>query len=209
MGRPAKYPIQEFNGRRYYRRPGPAGYYRTDPKFGGTYMHRDVWVFHNGPITSDDHVHHIAGAPANNAIDNLEIMHSRDHAMHHWKHDGPHSTACEAWLATIRPMAAKARQHPHVRAKLSAAAKKGAAERVPVTLQCAHCGRDYSVKWNGKNKFCSRVCKHYARKASGVDNVERICVRCGTPFLADKYIRKEHCSKSCSGRTAAETRNSL
>ncbi|MFN4840190.1 MAG: HNH endonuclease signature motif containing protein [Phycisphaerales bacterium] len=207
MGRPAKYPVQEFNGRRFYRRPGPAGYYRSDPKYGGRYMHRVVWEHFHGPIPDDHHIHHIDGDPANNAIENLEAIHSRDHAVRHWQEDGPHSCACEAWLATIRPMAAKARQHPIVRRKLSDAAKKGATQRVMLAYVCEHCGEEYRALSGYRHRFCSRACKHYARLASGVDNETRQCAGCGSDFTVNRYARATYCSKSCGGRAAASQRN--
>lgn len=206
MGRPAKYPIQEFMGRRFYMRPG-VGYYRCDPKYGGEYMHRVVWRHFNGPIGPDDHVHHIDGNPANNAIENLEVMHSSDHARHHFIHDGPHATACQAWLDTIRPKAAEARRHPAVRAKLSEAAKKGAAERGDRTVTCVHCGVEFTCKAGYRRRmFCSRKCNHYARLKSGVDDVERACIQCGASFQTNRYVAASHCSKSCSGRTSAAKR---
>lgn len=84
MGRPAIYPVQEFLGRRYYKRPVGVGYYRSDPKLRDCdYMHRDVWRHYKGKIPKGFHVHHKDGNPANNDISNLKLMHASEHAVHH------------------------------------------------------------------------------------------------------------------------------
>lgn len=207
MGRPAKYPIQEFNGRRYYRRPGPSGYYRCDPKFGGRYLHRVVWEYHHGPIPDGHHIHHLDGDASNNSIENLEAMHAEDHAMHHWVHDGAKPQNCAGFLATIRLKAAEAKRCPEYRRRASAAAKKDAESREPQQYDCAWCRKPYWVKYGYRKKgFCSMSCQGMARKASGVDDVDRVCAQCGSAFRTNKYSKVNHCSKSCSGRTSAALR---
>jgi hypothetical protein len=207
MGRPAKYPIQEFNGRRFYRRPGPSGYYRSDPKFGGKYMHRVVWEFHNGPIPFGHHIHHLDGDPANNAIENLVAMDAETHAIHHWQNDGPKPQCCAGFLATVRLKAAEAKRRPEYRRRASEAAKRDAASREPEQHNCVWCDKPYWVKRGYRKKgYCSMSCQGMARNARGVDDVDRTCRQCGVSFRANKYTSVDHCSKSCSGRTAAAKR---
>lgn len=79
--RPAIHKVLEFNGKRYYKR---GRYYRSDsrgPK--PDYMHRDVWRHFNGAIPAKHHVHHKDDNPANNRIDNLELLPASQHnALH-------------------------------------------------------------------------------------------------------------------------------
>ena len=47
------------------------GYYRVQLKGKTVSVHRVVWMFHNGTITSQQHIDHIDGNTINNKIDNL------------------------------------------------------------------------------------------------------------------------------------------
>lgn len=64
---------------------------------------------------------------------------------------------------------------------------------------CKHCGKSYTVvqsrhEWS---KFCSNTCKSAYRKASGVDDICRVCLICGSTFLINKYSKTKFCSKAC------------
>lgn len=66
----------EFNGR-VYRWNGK--YYRKSR----TFLHRDVWVFHNGPIPKGYHIHHVDENAANNTIENLQMVWGSTHLSEH------------------------------------------------------------------------------------------------------------------------------
>jgi hypothetical protein len=78
-----KYPIVEFNGKKYYLRPN--GYYCSQFLDGGVYLHRAVWEHHNGPIPPRHQIHHKDENKVNNDISNLECVdiskHRRDHMI--------------------------------------------------------------------------------------------------------------------------------
>jgi hypothetical protein len=207
MGRPAIHPIHEFNGVRYYRKP--SGYYKADHKLGGAYLHRVVWAHHHGPIPPDHHVHHIDHDPTNNAIENLELLSAHEHAIFHFRVDGRlKDYANEEWMAKIRGLAAVARRTPAVRAKMSAAATLGAQRAVREIRVCVVCAREYSGQVNKRKRgYCGMSCQGIARRASGVDDVDRTCVCCGVGFRANKHTKKETCSQSCAGRVAASRRH--
>jgi hypothetical protein len=63
---------------------------------------------------------------------------------------------------------------------------------------CQQCGRGYSAKDRGGNRFCSAYCKTKYRKASGVDDEKRICVVCGGEFMANRYVKKQTCTRKCA-----------
>lgn len=58
------------------------GYYaKTDGN--RTYLHRDVWIKHNGNIPPDLDVHHVDENKTNNKIENLILMSKSEHTKHH------------------------------------------------------------------------------------------------------------------------------
>jgi hypothetical protein len=53
-----------WNGKSYNNYPerGPSGlYFRRSNRKEHSYLHRDIWEFHNGPIPEGNHVHHKDG----------------------------------------------------------------------------------------------------------------------------------------------------
>ena len=69
-----------FNGHTYQKYPERRYYEKVG---GRKFLHRDVWEFHNGPIPSGYHVHHIDGNPTNNAPENLQAFPSAVHFAEH------------------------------------------------------------------------------------------------------------------------------
>jgi hypothetical protein len=70
---------------------------------------------------------------------------------------------------------------------------------------CSWCGRTYATVRRIRTKFCSGACKAAERRASGLDDEDRICVGCGTTFRIGKYLRGDYCSISCSACHRART----
>ncbi len=206
MGRPAKHPIQEFNGVRYYRKSG--GYYQATHRLGGQYIHRVVWAHHNGPIPKGWQVHHIDHDPANNAIENLELHDGGDHATFHYESGASIKPfACKEWLDTIRHLAAEARRDPEVVARMAESQRRAWDRRESVTRQCTYCGKDYPARGTAKKGFCGMSCQGMARKKSGVDDIERSCLHCQAVFRSNKHNGSRCCSRSCSGKVAAAKRS--
>ena len=197
MGRPSKNPILEFDGKRFYFKPN--GYFKLQFEHGGTYMHRYVWAFYNGPIPEKHHVHHRDGNKANNSIENLELLTASDHARQHSNElfaKNPEETrrrvkfaqaAAPEWHASPEGIEWH-KQH----------GKKSWEGRDTVKLKCTHCGVEFTrLIGVSKRGFCSNACQSAARRASGVDNEQRACSVCGGPFTANRYAATKTCSKDC------------
>ena len=80
----------EFNGVKYHRNPDSKRrshrvYYQHHFKWKETphYLHKDIWVFHNGEILKGYVIHHKDGNPFNNDITNLELMLAGKHNSKH------------------------------------------------------------------------------------------------------------------------------
>jgi hypothetical protein len=200
MGRPAKYPVQEFNGVRYYRKP--PGYYKATR---GDYMHRDVWRHHNGTIPDGHSVHHVDHDRANNHIGNLELLSDSAHASMHGRlraQFDPQGTRDR--MASIRPSASEWHRSEEGRAWHRAHALRVAASLGNESHVCIRCGKNYLVQI-GKRKrgFCSTVCQSAARRASGIDNAGRPCEVCGASFSVNRYCKTRTCSPSCRRKLAS------
>lgn len=80
------------------------------------------------------------------------------------------------------------------------AARKGNPIAPPKERTCARCGRQYK-SYALVSEFCSRKCRD--------QQVEKKCIRCGTPFMAKESHadRRKYCSKPCArtGRTEIST----
>lgn len=71
----------KFNGQKYY---WYGRYYGATTRKGPD-LHRAVWIFHNGPIPSGHHIHHVDHDATNNDISNLECISSSEHTRRHQK----------------------------------------------------------------------------------------------------------------------------
>ena len=209
----AKNAEQFFDGKRFSRYDGNNYFWwkvpsNVHPRFKAhqsVSMHRYTWWFHNGEIPEGFHIHHIDGNPENNAIENLEmidrIVHSRSHAVDRMVNDPEKFNkfqvagvkAAPAWHASEEGL----KWHSEMAIKT--------AQRVSthgVTLQCTYCGKDYQgIKNKIQAGYCSPNCQTKARRKSGVDDEQRVCVVCSTPFVTNKYTHKKTCSGSCAYRT--------
>ena len=207
MGRPAKHQVQEFDGIRFYLKPG--GYMKADFRgpTAGAYMHRYVYAFHHGAIPDGHQVHHIDGCKTNNSIENLEAKSASDHISDHGHErasDPARLAQMQAVMDRVRVEASKWHGSPEGRAFHSAKSKAEWEKRTPTTLSCYHCGEAYKgFPGMTKKGFCSMSCQGMARVASGVDDVEKKCATCGNPFMANKYKPVLTCGAECrNARTA-------
>lgn len=209
-----KHEIQEFNGVRFYVKPG--GYYKADHiKMGRkcVLMHRYVWEYFHGAIPPGHHVHHRDGDKSNNAIENLECLPGGEHISHHTREKAVREPG---WWNAGLELAREAARHWHS----SDEGRRWHSEhgvRVWVGRelrehQCAHCGKVYAALRGAVKRgrgFCSNACKSYARIASGVDNEARRCCICGGEFVCNRYAKRKTCGKACAGKAIARSRQGV
>lgn len=202
----------EWNGRKYRRYPESSNrsdrlYWHRSKRNGGiAYLHRDVWEHHRGPIPEGFHVHHVDGDTGNNAIENLECLSPRQHLgeRHEWSDE--RRLQQREHLDRIRDATKAWHRSEHgreVHRKVGAMAYESF---VPSPKPCDHCGAVFSPRKIGNSdRFCCNACKSAFRRASGVDNVERVCTECSAAFSVNKYSGAKTCSRSCGGRARGRT----
>jgi hypothetical protein len=205
-----------FNGIKFRRYPdsprlADSRYYRPSAshiKRGVQALHCEVWKHYHGPIPEGFHVHHKDENPCNNDVANLECLPGFDHLSLHASKSAARQRARE-WVDAIRPLASAWHKSEEGRAWHREHAKRiGFAqyrhEGPSFTIGkhiCEQCGEEYEAADVWQNRFCSNKCKSAYRRASGVDNEERICPICGKTFTANKYARTRTCSSSCGFRS--------
>lgn len=188
--------FQEFDGLRYYL---CGKYYQRN----GVRLHRVVWTTtHGREIPSGYHVHHVDGDRANNHPDNLELKPSRQHLSDHnlgHQRGVPLSAieAAKAWHASEAGRAWHQEHYEQTKAVLHRRAE----------FTCLQCGATFETVAKHTNRFCSGTCKTKYRKASGVDDVPRVCAGCGETFTVNRYARRAYCTKSC-GQVTRRARES-
>ena len=195
---------REYAGRIYYRypkstNPSDRHYFRTHGWRGiPRFLHRDVWEDANGPIPDGHHIHHIDGDTGNNDLTNLECI----DAAAHWAHHDEINRKSDEWWEKSRARMDHARKFASEwhgseegRAWHSEHGKKAWEAREPKAATCEHCGNAYESHF--PRGFCSNKCRAAARRASGVDDVDRECVNCGKTFRINKYTKTKTCSRKC------------
>lgn len=183
--------IQEFNGERFYL----CGRYFQHK---GKRLHVAVWRYYNGEIPKGYHVHHKDGNRAHNDIDNLELMLSN---MHMSMHSSAREEYNKRHIEDIRVLASEWHGSEAGRAWHSVHAKETWAHMGEHEYVCSSCGKTFMTRHiygPDENHFCSNACKTYFRAHSGLDDVERVCPVCGKTFTANKYSKKECCSRECA-----------
>lgn len=203
MARPAKHPVQEFNGLRYYRKP--SGYYKADHARGGEYLHRAVWADANGPIPAGFDVHHVDENKSNCAIGNLELKPKAEHGRLHGNQRDKDEV--RALLEAARPLAAAANRAMAGTEAAADRSRRGMLSRPMERHTCVQCGGEYESRAGSVRRgFCGPACQQAARRASGVDNEQRICANCGREFTVIRYAATAHCGKSCAGIASRQRR---
>ena len=166
-------------------------------------LHQEIWKAHHGEIPAGHHVHHADHNPLNNAPENLVLIDGAEHQAHHMADPERLAKARERGLSG-HALAAAATWHgsDEGRAWHVEHGRRTWEGREPKTYQCEQCGASYESLKPSRNRFCSNNCKTKHRAASGVDDVRRACVVCGTGFTVNKYAKKATCSRTCGGKLA-------
>lgn len=185
-----------------FRRDKKTGYYLSSKKIGSKRLrlHVYVWMKAHGAVPKGFHVHHIDENKRNNELSNLQLIEGREHVVQHSKNYSEEriEAARRNLIENAVPKSkewhkSKEGREWHSKNGVEAYAKREAKEFI-----CAYCGKTFkSTKYvEDTNRFCSNNCKSAYRRASGVDNVERTCERCGSKYITNKYSLRKYC-ESC------------
>ena len=157
-----------FNGKTYNRYPeSPNPAHRRYFARAGARLHRDVWIFHNGPIPDGMHIHHIDGNTANNDISNLACVTRKEHWKEHAAEYSARNKSPEqlAHLESVRSKAAEWHRSEEGRAWHQEHAKRSIAktwgkprEYSEMPFRCSWCGKD-GIRKSPKRLFCGAACQ--------------------------------------------------
>lgn len=138
-------------------------YFCSSDGKGERYLHRAVWVAHNGPIPDGWHVHHKDGDSLNNDISNLEAIDGCEHVRQHGL-AAPHLKSKERMelLNRIRPNSRKWLKDPKRREELSRTVIDAWNSKEKLNLSCQHCGGVFHSP-QPKRRYCSYDCKQAAK----------------------------------------------
>ncbi len=200
----------DFNG---YKFKLSGKYYRRHNwgKKGPSSLHRAVWEFHNGAIPENHDIHHINGDTMDNSIENLAVVHRSEHQRNHLVERIkrgemlPPGQSARAKAAEWHGSAEGLKWH-------STHGKNTWKKRMPATVRCKQCGKQYKTAFPTTSKWCSLRCKLDARTEAkgGVPRAKRIpvqcvCKECGQAFMSTVLERVLYCSQNC-GTTAHRRR---
>lgn len=170
-------------------------------------LHMYVWEYYNGKVPDGYHVHHLDFDKSHNGIENLVILSQKDHLSLHgnaWSEERKEKQR-EMLIEKAVPKASQwhkseagkewHKQHyEKMKDRLHATQK----------FTCEFCGNEFESKKSGA-KFCSNKCRAAARRKSGVDDIKKICERCGAEYVQNKYQKSHYC-KNCLNTVRWETR---
>ena len=189
-----RYPDSPHWSDRAYFRPGISHAQR-----GVQALHQEVWKAANGgaPIPPGYQVHHADGDPSNNAPENLRLVTRAEHDEEHrterterGRANPPSDAARAAAAEWHRSEEGRAWHREH-----GARTWEG---REPENRVCAQCNAVFQTLDRKKaTRFCSNKCKAAARRASGVDDVVRVCGVCGEEYTVSRYSKARTCSRKC------------
>lgn len=179
-----------------FRRDKNTGYYLSGAAIGQSRkrLHVYVWECERGSIPVGYEVHHIDKDKSHNDIENLELLLAEEHRK---LHADEITQETREWRAkNVQEKAMPKAIEWHKSEEGREWHKKHHAQMSEVLykkelLTCAYCGEEFeAVK---RSKYCSNKCKSAARRASGIDDVVKICQKCGGEFIANKYQKTKYC----------------
>lgn len=200
--------LREWDGRTYRRWPespreSDRTYFQRHANGRAEYLHRAVWSAAHGPIPPGHHVHHRDGNPANNALDNLECVSAAEHIARH-PYDAERLARQLTHLDAIRPLTKDWHRSEAGRAWHRANGARAYTTFRSTPKRCEQCGQTFTPRKIGNgDRFCGNACKSAYRRASGVDDEQRVCVQCGGNFTVNRYRKTRACSRSCANRYRA------
>lgn len=183
------------------------GYFLASRKINGRRprLHVYVWESVNGKIPDGFHIHHLDGDKNNNEIENLAIMGAVEHVKLHggMLTETAKAKMRENLLSNAVPKAKKWHGSASGKVWHSKHAQETWRNLQAREYQCSYCGAAFMSKNHyaaNQNHFCSNKCKSAFRRASGVDDVPKICEKCGGEYVANKYQATKFCP-DCKNRS--------
>lgn len=189
--------FQFFNGKKFIR-DDSTGYYLCSSRCSDgkrKRMHVYVWEHYNGKVPEGCHIHHIDEDKSNNDISNLALLSEVEHLSLHAKENAiiNYERVIDNLNTKARPKASEwhgsevgrewhKKHYEKMKDKLY----------VKHEFVCVQCGKGFSSTQT-ESKFCSNNCKSAYRRASGVDDVVKICENCGGEYTANKYQKTRYC----------------
>jgi len=177
--------IQEFWERYYF----CGNYFQKN----GKRLHREVWKFYKGEIPKGFIVHHIKEDKSKNQIEDFELMIRAKHVLHHIKKRKPIPITKQCREAANKWHGSEDGRKWHN--KHYENTKKNLQKKIE--RECSWCGEIFESKRKNVDVFCSGKCRTASRKASGIDDIEKICEVCSKFYMANKYSKVKTCSKIC------------
>lgn len=166
-------------------------------------LHREIWKDHFGPIPEGHSIHHRDGDTGNNDPSNLVCLSSSEHQAIHAvaSRERGRSPKALAHMDAIRPKTVAWHRSEEGRAWHRQHGREAYQRRQPLESTCDHCGKSFlSITRRENDRFCTNACKSAWRRASGLDDVERICAACGNTFVVNHYAKTRTCSRTCAMR---------
>lgn len=185
-----------------FRRDKRTGYYLNSTIHKR--LHVYVWEHYNGEVPKGYHIHHKDHDKNNNEIENLVLLSAHEHQTLHgnsWS-EKRREWARQNLIDNARPKASEWHGSEEGKKWHSEHGKAVQANLPMLKFVCSFCGKEFETKYNYKDatiKFCSNNCRAANRRKLGVDDIEKICERCGQPYMSNKYRKTRWC-KSCRSR---------
>lgn len=195
-----------------FRRDPRTGYYLSTKPINGRRLrlHVYVWMKETGrSVPVGFHIHHKDADKSHNDISNLSLLSKSEHGSWHGRHLSSEQMkkrtvnilqnavpASKAWHGSDAGHEWHKRHYEVMGDRL----------HEKVVCKCKQCGKT-CIGYRG-TKFCSNNCKSAWRRASGIDDVDKICVECGGVYRANKYANTKYCplcrdKKHKKGRTGS------
>lgn len=185
-----------------YRRDKSTGYYLN----AKTHKRLHVAVYENevGEIPEGYHVHHVDFDKNNNEPKNLIALTNSEHEKLHGQNLTDEQKEWRRKNVSENAMPKAREWHGSDAGKdwHSAHGKEAWKNRTEAEYVCDYCGNVFKTlnRYSEKsNHFCSNKCRAAFRRASGVDDITKICEACGNEYRANKYQQTKYCP-ACKGR---------
>lgn len=195
-----RYPDAKRRADQVYYTPGS-----KHRKQGVKRLHQEIWQDIHGPIPEGHHIHHKDENPLNNDPGNLVCLPAFDHLSPHMRKRAPG----KEHMDRIRPLADEWHTSEEGRRWHREHVANSLARIEPRQYICYRCGKSFTAMPTAKDdarRACSDACHSADRRASGVDDVDRVCIICGKSFRINRYRKTPTCSRECGGRRQSQTK---